>query len=161
MGWSELLCHCHVEEREGDTPPPHQTFVCTMGLQVHAVRPLSSRRATCWARGPGHPYSPEPSHPTDNQAVASQGPRLVEAAHLYLAGEWDPEGLRAVHVWEVGSQGQGLCKAPAHSAPQPCPRHSHSLARAMREVLTARDNSMGSSGGTTEVRISVHSRNSL
>ena len=31
----------------------------------------------------------------------------------------------------------------------------------MREVLTARDSSIGSSGGTTDVRISVHSRNNL
>lgn len=36
-----------------------------------------------------------------------------------------------------------------------------SLARAIRDVFTARESSMGSSGGTTEVRISVHSRNSL
>lgn len=36
-----------------------------------------------------------------------------------------------------------------------------SLARAIRDVLTARESSMGSSGGTTEVRISVHSRKSL
>lgn len=45
-------------------------------------------------------------------------------------------------------------------------RHTHtvdsqSLARAMRDVLTARDNSIGSSGGTTEVRMRVHSRNNL
>lgn len=37
----------------------------------------------------------------------------------------------------------------------------HSLARAISDVLTARESSMGSSGGTTEVRINVHSRNSL
>lgn len=36
-----------------------------------------------------------------------------------------------------------------------------SLMSASREELTARDSSMGSSGGTTEVRMSVHSRNSL
>lgn len=41
------------------------------------------------------------------------------------------------------------------------PRNSQSLARAMREVLTARESSIGSSGGTTEVRIKVHSRKSL
>lgn len=40
-------------------------------------------------------------------------------------------------------------------------QYSQSLARAMREVLTARDSSMGSSGGTTEVRMRVHSRKSL
>lgn len=40
-------------------------------------------------------------------------------------------------------------------------RHSQSLARAMSEVFTANDSSMGSSGGTTEVRMRVHSRNSL
>lgn len=33
--------------------------------------------------------------------------------------------------------------------------------RATRDVLTANDNSIGSSGGTTDVRINVHSRNSL
>lgn len=43
----------------------------------------------------------------------------------------------------------------------PNTQYSQSLARAMREVLTARDSSMGSSGGTTEVRIRVHSRKSL
>lgn len=36
-----------------------------------------------------------------------------------------------------------------------------SLASAIRDVLTARESSIGSSGGTTEVRISVHSRNNL
>ena len=35
------------------------------------------------------------------------------------------------------------------------------LANAINEVLTASDNSMGSSGGTTEVSISVHSKNNL
>ena len=39
--------------------------------------------------------------------------------------------------------------------------HSHSLVSASRDVLTASDSSMGSSGGTTEVRMRVHSRNSL
>ena len=38
---------------------------------------------------------------------------------------------------------------------------SHSLARARREVLTARECSIGSSEGTTNVRMSVHSRNNL
>lgn len=37
----------------------------------------------------------------------------------------------------------------------------HNLARAMSEVLTAKESSMGSSGGTTEVKIKVHSRKSL
>jgi hypothetical protein len=32
---------------------------------------------------------------------------------------------------------------------------------ASSDVLTASDNSMGNSGGTTEVRISVHSKNNL
>merc|ERR1719232_465130 len=36
-----------------------------------------------------------------------------------------------------------------------------SLERDKREVLTAKLSSIGSSGGTTEVRIRVHSRNSL
>lgn len=36
-----------------------------------------------------------------------------------------------------------------------------SLASAIRDVLTARESSIGSSGGTTEVRMSVHSRNNL
>lgn len=36
-----------------------------------------------------------------------------------------------------------------------------SLASAIRDVFTARESSIGSSGGTTEVRISVHSRNNL
>ena len=31
----------------------------------------------------------------------------------------------------------------------------------MREVFTARDNSMGNSGGTTDVKIKVHSINNL
>ena len=39
--------------------------------------------------------------------------------------------------------------------------YSRSLDSASREVLTASDSSIGSSGGTTDVRISVHSRNSL
>ena len=37
----------------------------------------------------------------------------------------------------------------------------HNLVNANSEVLTANDSSMGSSGGTTDVRINVHSRNSL
>lgn len=39
--------------------------------------------------------------------------------------------------------------------------HSQSLASAMRDVLTASESSMGNSGGTTDVRIRVHSRKSL
>ena len=35
------------------------------------------------------------------------------------------------------------------------------LIRLRSELFTAKDNSMGSSGGTTLVKISVHSRNSL
>lgn len=36
-----------------------------------------------------------------------------------------------------------------------------SLVSESRDVLTASDNSIGSSGGTTEVSIKVHSKNSL
>lgn len=36
-----------------------------------------------------------------------------------------------------------------------------SFDNAISEELTANDNSIGSSGGTTDVRISVHSKNSL
>ena len=35
------------------------------------------------------------------------------------------------------------------------------FANDMRDVLTANDNSIGNSGGTTEVKIRVHSRNNL
>ena len=37
----------------------------------------------------------------------------------------------------------------------------HNLVRANKLELTASDNSMGSSGGTTDVNINVHSKNSL
>lgn len=37
----------------------------------------------------------------------------------------------------------------------------HSFVRANKLVLTANDNSIGNSGGTTEVKISVHSKNNL
>lgn len=37
----------------------------------------------------------------------------------------------------------------------------HSLERAKRDVFTAKVNSMGNSGGTTEVRIKIHSKNNL
>lgn len=47
----------------------------------------------------------------------------------------------------------------SHSRPRIPGEFSQSLARAMREVLTARESSMGSSGGTTDVRIRAHSRN--
>lgn len=40
-------------------------------------------------------------------------------------------------------------------------KNLQSLTRANRDELTASDNSIGSSGGTTDVRIRVHSRNSL
>lgn len=40
-------------------------------------------------------------------------------------------------------------------------QNAQSLERARSEVLTASDSSMGSSGGTTDVRMSVHSRNNL
>ena len=44
----------------------------------------------------------------------------------------------------------------------PCSKaYIHSLDSAKSDVLTARDNSIGNSGGTTEVRMRVHSRNSL
>ena len=36
-----------------------------------------------------------------------------------------------------------------------------SFCNAIRDELTAKDSSMGSSGGTTEVNIRVHSKNSL
>ena len=36
-----------------------------------------------------------------------------------------------------------------------------SFCKAISDELTAKDNSMGSSGGTTEVNISVHSKKSL
>ena len=36
-----------------------------------------------------------------------------------------------------------------------------SLASCSSDVLTAKDSSIGSSGGTTDVRMRVHSRNSL
>jgi hypothetical protein len=35
------------------------------------------------------------------------------------------------------------------------------LARDIKDVFTANDSSIGSSGGTTEVRMRVHSRNNL
>ena len=35
------------------------------------------------------------------------------------------------------------------------------LDNAKREVFTASDNSIGSSGGTTDVKINVHSKNNL
>ena len=40
-------------------------------------------------------------------------------------------------------------------------QNPQSFERARSEVLTASDSSMGSSGGTTEVRMRVHSRNNL
>lgn len=40
-------------------------------------------------------------------------------------------------------------------------KNLRSLERASREVFTAKDNSIGSSGGTTDVRIKVHSKNNL
>lgn len=40
-------------------------------------------------------------------------------------------------------------------------KHLQSLARAIKDVFTAKDSSIGSSGGTTDVRISVHSKNNL
>ncbi len=36
-----------------------------------------------------------------------------------------------------------------------------SFVSANKELFTASDNSMGNSGGTTDVKISVHSRNNL
>jgi hypothetical protein len=36
-----------------------------------------------------------------------------------------------------------------------------SLTKAINDVLTARDNSIGNSGGTTDVKIKVHSMNNL
>jgi hypothetical protein len=36
-----------------------------------------------------------------------------------------------------------------------------SLTKAINDVLTARDNSIGNSGGTTDVKINVHSMNNL
>ena len=40
-------------------------------------------------------------------------------------------------------------------------KDSHNLVNANSDVLTANDSSMGNSGGTTEVKINVHSRNNL
>ena len=37
----------------------------------------------------------------------------------------------------------------------------HSLVSASNDVFTASDNSIGNSGGTTDVKIKVHSKNSL
>lgn len=82
----------------------------------------SAQKRPRWAPGdPDAPCSPEPSHTAHHQAVTGQGPCLVEAAHLHLAGEGDPEGLRAVHVWVVGARVRGPAGPQPTRRPAPAP----------------------------------------
>ncbi len=105
---------------------------------------------------------PESCDTSNYQAVACQGASLVETANLHFPCEGDSERFCAKHIckrriwenkWEDGEMRLRLCWIQCS--------HSQSLARAMRDVLTASESSMGNSGGTTDVRIRVHSRNSL
>ena len=50
---------------------------------------------------------------------------------------------------------------PANGIRKGSVQYTPNLVNETNEVLTASDNSIGNSGGTTDVRISVHSKNSL
>lgn len=50
---------------------------------------------------------------------------------------------------------------PANGIRKGSVQYTNSLERDKSEVFTANDSSMGSSGGTTDVRIRVHSKNNL
>ena len=56
---------------------------------------------------------------------------------------------------------QHISMRPANGIRKGSVQYTPSLVKETKDVLTASDNSMGSSGGTTDVRISVHSRKSL
>lgn len=107
---------------------------------------------------------PESCDATNHQAVACQGASLVKTANLHFPSEGDSERFCAKHIC-TGRIWENKCEKGEESEMRwrlcwLC-GHSQSLARAMREVLTASESSMGNSGGTTDVRIRVHSRNSL
>ena len=59
-----------------------------------------------------------------------------------------------VNVFNDASKGYGMLNFKLLS-------NLHNLVNASSDVLTASDNSIGSSGGTTDVKIRVHSKNSL
>lgn len=91
------------------------------------------------------------------------------AIKIKLANCSEPEGRTSCEINKTGTLPRNAIRSavspPAISKPAASflgeAWYLHSLARAMSEVLTARESSMGSSGGTTEVRIKVHSRKSL
>lgn len=56
---------------------------------------------------------------------------------------------------------QQISTFPANGILKGSVQNTPSFDRANRDVLTANDNSIGSSGGTTDVKISVHSKNNL
>ena len=115
-------CHSLRLHRKPRTSDPCSRPSDRASLWGHgwaAARPLRSQKASCCWLGtswPRPPRSPEPSHTSHHQAVAGQGPCLVEAAHLHFASKGDPEGLCTVHIWE-GKPGSGSCQAPALGAP--------------------------------------------
>ena len=41
----------------------------------------------------------EACDPLHNKIVTGQGARLIKAAHVHFASEWNAEGLRAEHIW--------------------------------------------------------------
>jgi hypothetical protein len=101
-----------------------------------------------------HPL--DSSHTFNDEVLASDRSGLIEAADVDTARKRNTERLGAENGW-------GEKSTSARIPPEGPKRNDHPpyLLRATSDALTAKDSSMGSSGGTTEVRTSTTSSRSL
>ncbi len=86
----------------------------------------------------------------DDEIVGRQRAGLVETADVHFPGEGNAKGFRA----------EDACNT-RESLPYTMQVHRPSFCNARRELFTASESSIGNSGGITDVRINVHSRNNL
>jgi hypothetical protein len=88
----------------------------------------------------------------DNEVLCCNRARLVETANIDASRKWDAEWLRTEYRYKEVER-RMLTHATRGASPN--------FDRATRDAFTARDNSMGSSGGTTLVMMSTQSSNSF
>jgi hypothetical protein len=99
-----------------------------------------------------------PGNTLDDEVFTGDGTRLVETTDIDLSSKRDPEGFGTEDgCVESSSVNHPRTKPNLHPKTQDSPN----LLSATREALTAMVNSIGNSGGTTEVRTSTTSSNNF
>jgi len=101
----------------------------------------------------------DPSDSIENELLSCQGSGLVKAADVNLASKGDPERLRAENGYRVKKKGRQNTLGSRHQENRAGASTPY-LNRAISDWFTASDNSIGSSGGMTEVMIRMQSKSS-